>query len=139
MIISYEPVVPRWIIQKARRTPVNGRVPSPSGCSLARCEANVCSPLVSGGGWGAVTPERWVQPPGPRSQPPFVSAIVPPGWHQANVGGRPEQAGRQVAHDPQQTAETQRPGPLLDGDGTVEHVLYLRALHPKYTGAAAHI
>ena len=61
---------------------------------------------------------------GPSFTASFVSAIVPPGWHQANVGGRPEQAGRQVAHDPQQTAETQRPGPLLDGDGTVEPVLF---------------
>lgn len=35
------------------------------------------------------------------------------------MGGRPEQTGRTVAHDPQQTAATQRPGPFLDGDAPV--------------------
>lgn len=38
------------------------------------------------------------------------------GWYQTDVGGRQEQTGRPMVDDTQQTTETQRPGPLLDGD-----------------------
>lgn len=48
----------------------------------------------------------------------FISLYVS-GWDQADVGGRQEQAGGSMADDSQQTTETQRPWPLLDGDGKI--------------------
>ena len=39
------------------------------------------------------------------------------GWHSADVGGREEQARRQVAHQPRQTTASDRPRQVLAGNG----------------------